>query len=520
MTRLLRMEKEMFKRVAVHAAASISAVGTRLGAVVRRATQPRHRSESAEAYRSAGTRVLILGAGFGGVRTALELDRCLGRADDVSVLLVDRGNAQLFTPLLWTVADGRANPNNVVVPIRAFQRGRSFHVLHAEVEQIDLAARTVHTLGRPYPFDILVIALGSVTAVPDIPGLRAHAHVFHSPADALELRNHVIDAVEMAHACSDPVERQAWLTFVVAGGGDTGVELAATIHDYVTEGLFTTYPWLADAPVRVVLVERLARLVPMGAPRVSATVRRLLEARGIEVRTQTPVEGVTEDAVQTPKEPIPTHTVFWAAGITAPPVVRALDIEHARNGAVSVDDHLRVPGRNEVYVVGDAAWAHDAMTKAPVPPTVQAAEHMGRYVAHAILAERTGRHAPPYSFSSRGHLTLLGHHTAVAQVGPLTLTGMPAWLLWHGYYLSHIPSWRNRVRLAVDWSLAALTGRETGQLRLGMEPPAEAPGAARRAEEPMATKEAAHPDHAVPSDGGTGQTMPRLQGSGRNTAHT
>jgi len=142
-----------------------------------------------------------------------------------------------------------------------------------------------------------------------------------------------------------------------------------------------------------------------------------------------------------------------------------------------------VPGHAEVYVVGDAAWARDAVTGAPVPPTAQGAEHMGRCVAQAIVASLAGDHVPAYRFSSRGHLTLLGRHTAVAEVGPLTVTGLLAWLLWHGYYVTHIPCWRNRVRLVADWILAALTGRETTELRLGVESPAERPPAPRAAEQ-------------------------------------
>ena len=183
-----------------------------------------HQSESEEHYRNASTRILILGGGFGGLATA--------------------NNDLLFTPLLWTVSSGRASPNNVVVPIRNFQKGRQFHVLHAEIERIDLERRIVYTSADGHPYDILVIALGSHTIVPDLPGLREYALPFHTPADALQLRNHLIDAIEAAHHTDNPEERQSWLTFVVGGAGDTGIELAATIHEYLVEGLFNEYPWL------------------------------------------------------------------------------------------------------------------------------------------------------------------------------------------------------------------------------------------------------------------------------------
>jgi len=442
-----------------------------LGLAVRRRRAGRdptaaHVSETEAGYRAAGTRILVLGAGFGGLSTALALDRRLPADTDASILVVDRNNDLLFDPLLWTVAAGRANPSDVVVPIRAFQRRRRFHVLHAEIERVDLERREVVTSAGSRPYDILVIALGSVTALPDLPGLRDHALLFHSPADALQLRNHLIDAIEAAHQTSDPDERREWLTFVVGGGGDTGIELAATIRAYLDLGLLAAYPWLEDAPPRVVVVGRAERLVPMSRPRTSAAVRRLLEAEGVEVLTGVSIEGATERAVLTSAGEIPARTLFWAAGITAPPVARLIAAGHARNGALLVDERLRLPDRPEVSVVGDVAWAYEGGTRQPVPPTAQAAEHEGRYVGQAIAATLRGQAVPPFRFRPLGHLALLGGHTGVAEIGPLVLSGLPAWLIWHGYYLAHIPAWRNRLHLLSDWLLAGLTGWDTAQLRL------------------------------------------------------
>jgi NADH:ubiquinone reductase (H+-translocating) len=427
-----------------------------------------HVSETEESYRNAGTRILILGAGFGGLATALKLDQQLRASDDVSILVVDRNNDLLFTPLLWTVANGRANPNNVVVPIRNFQRGRRFHVLHAEVESIDLDRKEVHTFAGSRPYDILVIALGSHTAVPNLPGLREHALPFNTPADALELRNHLIDAIEDAHQTDDPQERQEWLTFVVGGAGDTGVELAATIHDYITS-LFGEYPWLSHTPIRVVVVGRPERVLPMSDRRTSHLVRATLEREGIEVLTGRSVTGVTERTVETSAGPIAARKFFWAAGITAPDVVRELPVQHAGNGTAIVDEYLRVPGHPEVYVIGDAAWAYDSITRDPVPPTAQAARQQGNYVGEAIAEEYAGRPAPVYRYKILGHLALLSHYTGVAKVGPVAFGGLPAWILWHVAYLLRNPSWAKRIRLVVDWLLSGIVGREIGQLRLDTE---------------------------------------------------
>jgi NADH:quinone reductase (non-electrogenic) len=457
---------------------AIGAVAVGLGlaasaAVMRRRrnrAQPPHRSQTEAAYMSARTRILILGGGFGGIETARALDASLGDDIDVSVLVVDCDNSMLFTPLLWTVADGRSDPNDVVVPIRMFQRGRRFHLLQAEVQHIDLERHMIQTAAGKRPFDFLVVALGSVTAVPDLPGLRERALIFHTPADALELRNRLIDAIEAAHNAQDAQERQEWLTFVVSGGGDTGVELAAVIHDYLQLALLAEYPWLASAPIRIVVVGRAPVLVPMSDPPTSSAVRQQLEAEGVEVLTGISVLGVDGRCVRTSAGDIPARTVFWAAGISAPTVVRALPVNHAPNGAVTVDDHLSVPGYPEVYVVGDAAWAYDAATHAPIPPTAQAAQHMGRYVAQAIAATLRGQSAPTFRFTPLGHLALLGTRTGVARVGPIVFSGIPAWLLWHSYYLWRLPSWPNRARLVVDWLLSGTVGRETGELRLGGRP--------------------------------------------------
>jgi NADH dehydrogenase len=450
---------------------SIAAIGgTLLYRKIRRSERAelwrQHMSESEEHYRNAGTRILILGGGFGGLATALQLDQQLSSTDDVSVLVIDRNNDLLFTPLLWTVANGRTTPNNVSVPIRKFQRRRRFHVLHAEIESIDLDQKIVRTSADSRPYDILVIALGSHTIVIDLPGLREHALPFHTPADALQLRNHLIDAIEAAHHTDDPEERQRWLTFVVGGAGDTGVELAAIIHDYITIGLFKEYPWLVEAPIRVILAGRAERVLPMSEPSTSQRVQQVLAKEGIEVLTGTSITAVTEKTVETNAGSIPARTLFWAAGISAPEVVRELPVKHAPNGAILVDNFLRIPGYPNVYVIGDSAWAYDSVSSSPVAPTAQAARQEGNYVGKTIASQYAGSFVPPYQYVTLGHLALLGRHTGVVRVGPITFTGLLAWVFWHMVYLVRNPSWSRRIRLLIDWLLSGLLGRETGQLRL------------------------------------------------------
>lgn len=305
-----------------------------------------------------------------------------------------------------------------------------------------------------------------MTAFPNLPGLKENARPFHAPAHALDLRNHLIDAVETAHQSEDEADRKAWLTFVVGGGGDTGVELAATIYEYLSDGLYKHYPWLNDSMTRIVLIGRSDRLMPMSSSESSRMVQQVLESQGIEVQTGVAVEAVTSNSVKTSQGEIPTHTFFWAAGISAPPVIQALDVKQAKNGAIIVNDHLQIPGYEEVFVLGDSAWAFDAATKSGIPPTAQAAEHQGAYVAKVLAEGLNGKEVGPFMFKPRGHLALLGRMTGVAQIGNFVVTGIPAWALWHIYYLSHIPSWRSRLQLLVNWGLSMVAGPETSQLRL------------------------------------------------------
>ena len=214
------------------------------------------------------------------------------------------------------------------------------------------------------------------------------------------------------------------------------------------------------------MVGRADLVVRMSTPRTSDAVLRGLKAEGIEVLTGAAIESVTDRMVRTSKGEIPARTLFWAAGTTAPPLVRDLPVPHARNGTIEVDERLRIPGHPEAYAIGDSSWAFDGVSGEPVPPTAQAAEHQGEYVAAAIAETLAGREPEPFRFRTKGRLALLGGGRGVAEIGGLTLTGRVGWLLWHGYYWFRIPSWRNRLRLLNDWVLTGLTGRETGQLRL------------------------------------------------------
>jgi NADH:ubiquinone reductase (H+-translocating) len=306
-----------------------------------------------------------------------------------------------------------------------------------------------------------------VTTVPEsIPGAREHALVFRSPADAMQLRNRIIDALEGAHQATNAAERRAWLTFVVIGGGETGTELAPTIYDFAQRTLEKQYPWLVDEPIRVVVLESAERLVPLSSESVSRRVRDSLERRGVTVHTSAGVDRIDDEAVYARPLRVPARTVYWAAGVAPPQLVREINADHAKNGALLVDEHLRVRGHANVYAIGDNAWAVDSQSGQAVPALAQAAEREADYVAGAIVAGLRGTPLEPFHFKKLGQMTLLGNYDAVAEIGPLTFTGPPAWLMWHAYYASRIGSWRTRIYLVTGWVMAALFGRETSEIPL------------------------------------------------------
>jgi len=413
-------------------------------------------SQAKRPYDAADIRILVLGGGFAGHMAARTLAAQLRSVERVAILLVNRDDAMLYTPLLWKVAAGEIPARDAVIPYHDVDQG--FAVLTAEVEKIDLERRQVRTSAGVHPYDVLVVALGSVPAVPDLSDVRRNALTFHTLSDAVGVRARLRKAVEAARDEPDPAERRALLTAAVVGGGDTGVELAATMREYLTSAVRRRLPGAPADLVRVVLLEREARLMPFGPPAVSATLQQILESQGVEIRLNEAVTGVEPGVLMTSRGAVPARTIVWATGVRAPDVVRRLPGRHAVNGAVLVDSYLRLPGYPDVYVIGDAAAIY-GRADALVPATAQAAEGEGRYAAMVIARALAGYEIRPYRYTTRGHLTLLGRRNGLAEVGPATIAGLPAWLLWHGYYLSRLPAGRRRASLATDLALGSLRRR-------------------------------------------------------------
>jgi NADH dehydrogenase len=402
------------------------------------------------------TRIVIVGGGFGGVYTALELQRLLRRDGDVEVTIVSRDNFLLFTPMLHEVAASDLDVTHIVNPVRKLlPRVRFFD---GDVAAIDLVRRTVvvahgadaHTHDLAY--DHLVVALGSVTNFFGIPGLAERALTMKSLGDAIALRNRMIARLEEADAECSTAARVRLLTFVVAGAGFAGVETAAAMNDFVREAI-RFYPRIAPEMVRMVLVHPDEVVLPELSPSLGRYAQRKLEARGVEVRGRTKVTAIADAAVGLSDGTIvPASTVVWTAGTTPSPLVGTLPCTKQR-GRLCVNDRLQVEGWPGVWALGDCALVPDGANGRFHPPTAQHAIRQGRCVARNVVAALRGRPARPFAFRTIGQLASLGRRTGVAQILGVNFSGFVAWWLWRTIYLAKLPRFEKKVRVALDWTL-------------------------------------------------------------------
>ncbi len=415
------------------------------------------------------TRIVILGGGFGGLEVARHLDRLFRHDDDVEITLVNRDNYFLFNPMLPEVAGSSIEAKHVVSPLRRFFRKVRFH--EAEVERIDLAARTVtvaHGVTRhthELSFDHLVLALGSVTNFRGLPGVAEHALTFKSLGDAMVLRNRMIDLFEQADLECCAEERRPLMTFVIAGAGFSGVELAAALWDFChAAGRF--YRNVQPDEARLVVLHPNERILPELGPELADYALRKLRARGVEVQTGTGVRAAGPSWVETSAGGwIPAYTLIWTAGIAPNPLLRHIPCEKDRRGAVIVNPYLEVPGCRGTWALGDCAAIPDPDTGQPYPPTAQHAIREAKTLAANLYAAIRGRRKRAFQFRSLGMFVSLGHRSAVAEMGGLRFSGFPAWWLWRTVYLAKLPTMERRVRVAIDWTLDLAFARDFAQLR-------------------------------------------------------
>ncbi len=406
-------------------------------------------------------RVVVLGGGFGGVATAQRLERLGLAGADISVSLVSPTNSLLFTPMLAEVAGSALQPQHISAPIRAACPRTRFY--RGQVTTIDLDRRQVHVAGAPVdtlPYDHLVFALGSVPNFRDLPGMAEHSFTLKTLSDAVGVRNHVIGMLERADAENDPQERARQLTFVVAGGGFAGTETIAELFDLVHNAR-RYYPHIRPEELRFVLVHSRDRILPEIGPELADFALTRLRRRGIEFRLETRVAGATADGMHLADgEVIPTRTLVWTAGNQPHPVLGQLPVERNRAGALVVDETLRLPGHHNLWAVGDCAQIPDPLTGGFHPPTAQHALRQGKALGGNIAAVVAGRDPTPFRFEAIGILVALGHRTAVAEIRGRRFSGLLAWMLWRGVYLSKLPGLEKKVRVFLDWTIDLLFPRD------------------------------------------------------------
>jgi NADH:ubiquinone reductase (H+-translocating) len=406
----------------------------------------------------ASTRILILGGGFGGVHTAMRLERIVGRDRSIEVTLVSQDNFFLFTPMLHEVAASDLDITHIVSPLRTLlTRTR---VVIGSVEGVDLHARRVRVRHgfeghvHDLEFDHVVIALGSITNFYGLPGLEQHALTMKTLGDAIHLRNRVIATLEEAdNECASNDE--GLLTFVVAGGGFAGVETIAALNDFIREAL-VYYPRIDKARVRMVLVHAGDVILPELGPELGVYAHRKLAARGVEVMLGARVQRVTSERVTlSTGATMPCRLVVWTAGTSPHPLLHELPCRLER-GRVIVDETLAVPGFSGVWALGDCAVVPDTRTGRPHPTTAQHALREADRAASNIAAVLRGETPKAFAFRTIGQLAAIGRRTGVARVFGVNFSGFIAWWLWRTIYLSKLPRLEKKIRVAIDWTLDLL----------------------------------------------------------------
>lgn len=415
------------------------------------------------------TRIVIIGGGFAGVTTALQLERLVRRRDDVEITIVDQENFFTFTPLLPEVPSGSIQPKHIVFPLRALLKRT--RVKQADVKAIDLKRRLVVAAhcgkcgSDIVEFDQLVLALGSVPNYFGLSGVAEHALTIKSLNDATALHAHVIDRLEHADLQHDPAARRDLLTFVVAGGGFAGVETLAELNDFV-RGARRFYPNVCDEDIRMVLVHSGGRILPEVSQSLSAYALKKLRSRRVEVLLETRVRSCDADRIQLSSgEELPAGAFVWAAGTAPSPILDRLDLPRTKSGRVDVDPTMAVKGRPGLWAVGDSASIPDVVTGGLCPPTAQFALRQGRRLAKNIVAVMNGEPPQSLRFRTLGLLAGLGRRSAVAEILGLRFSGFFAWWLWRTIYLMKLPGFERKLRVALDWTFDLFFARDIIYLR-------------------------------------------------------
>ncbi len=421
--------------------------------------------------------VVIVGGGFGGLYAA----KALGKSADIEVTVVDKRNFHLFQPLLYQVATGKLSPGDISSPLRAIlSHHRRVKVLMDTVTDIDPKQQQVKLKNDTLPYDTLIVAtgvshhyFGNEQWADTAPGLK-------TIEDALEMRRRIFLAFEAAEKEPDLDQRRSWLTFIVVGGGPTGVELAGALAELAFKTLKNDFQSIDTTATQILLLEGLDRVLPPYPPELSAKAQESLEKLGVTVQTQTLVTNISDDQVTIRQgdktEQIQAKTILWAAGVKASAMGKVLaertGAELDRVGRVIVNPDLSLPGQPNIFVVGDLAhYAHQS--DQPLPGIAPVAMQQGAYVAKLIQARLKGKELPKFHYADVGNLAVIGKNAAVVNLGWLKLSGFPAWLIWIFVHIYYLIEFDNKLLVMIQWFWNYFTRKGGARLITGSEQPAQ-----------------------------------------------
>jgi len=399
-------------------------------------------------------RIVILGAGFGGLYAARELRRA-----EADIVVVDRRNFHLFQPLLYQVATAALNPSDIAAPIRSIlRRQKNVSVILGEATRIDTTKRIVTLTEGEVGYDYLVVATGATHSYFNHPEWERDAPGLKTVEDALEIRRRVLLAFEEAERETDPDRQRAWLTFVIVGAGPTGAELAGALSEIARQTMLRDFRRINPSSARVILVEGKDRVLPAYPPDLSAKAEKQLQRLGVEVITNAIVTKVDANEVCIGDTTIPARTVLWAAGVQASPLASSLGVPLDRAGRVLVNADLTIPGHPEVLVIGDLA----AFERVPgvAPAAIQEGIHAARNVERAI----EGQPLRAFHYRDKGSLATIGRAAAVADLGRIHISGFVAWIAWLTIHIFFLIGFRNRLLVLLQWAWAYLTYQRGARL--------------------------------------------------------
>lgn len=413
------------------------------------------------------TRIVVVGGGFGGVTTAHHLEREFGPDPSVSLTLVSDSNSMLFKPMLAEVAASSLEASHISTPLRTSLRRT--RVVRGRMTGIDLEERRIllddgdERCRREEPFDHLVLALGSVTNYYGRDNIEAASFEFMSLSDAIQMRNHVIEMFERADQEPDPVTRQALVTFVVAGGGFGGAELAGALNDFA-RGMAVYYPAVAPDDVRIILVHSRDRILPELSEKLAEYALERMADRGVTFKLNTRIADVRSSAVVLdPEEEIRTKTFAWTAGTRPNPLIATLPFNTDRRGRIVVDGMMQVPEHPRIWAIGDCAAVPNGEDGRSSPPTAQFATRQAQTLAYNIRATVKNKPLKQFQFRELGTLCVVGHHTACAEIRGWQFSGLFAWFVWRAVYLAKLPGLERKAHVLGDWVIELFFPRDIAQ---------------------------------------------------------